>query len=150
MCHHFSITFSYILYVFLFCFLWRRQDRNQGRLASDKKLIFKRSLAFLKLIFVPNFCWNTLLMWLQKSHKIAQNQNNFIEGGLHPPPPNANPRADYGRFARQAVSGPPKKNLKWRLWFKYVGTQDRAVKLYPGWEPVVFGWWQSIKNAHLL
>ena len=38
MCNHFSITFSYILYVFFFVFfLQLRQGRSQGRLASDKK-----------------------------------------------------------------------------------------------------------------
>ena len=92
MCHHFNTTFGYILHVFLFCFLWLRQGRSQGTLASDKKLIFKGSPALLELIFAPNFCWNALLMWLQKAHKIAQNKKNFSRGLTAPPP--ANPPAD--------------------------------------------------------
>ena len=88
MCHHFNITFSYILYVFcLFVFLWLGQGRSQGRLESDKKLIFKGSPALLEWIFVSIFCWNTLLMWLQKTHKIAQNQKIFLEGAYSKPPP---------------------------------------------------------------
>ena len=75
MCHHFNITFCYSLYFFF----WLRQGRSQGRLASDKKLIFKGSPALLELIFVPNFCWNTLLMWLQKAHKIAQNKKKAAD-----------------------------------------------------------------------
>ena len=56
----------YCFFFFFFFFLWLRQGRSQGMLASDKKLIFKGSPALLELIFAPNFCWNTLLMWLQK------------------------------------------------------------------------------------
>ena len=92
MCHHFNITFSYILFFFFFFFfLWLRQGHSQGRLESDKKFIFKGSSALLELIFVPNFCWNTLLMWLQKTHKIAQNQKSFLEGGLTATPPPRTP-----------------------------------------------------------
>ena len=50
MCHHFNITFSYIFLLLL------RQGRSQGRLASDDKLIFNRSLASLELIFVEISC----------------------------------------------------------------------------------------------
>ena len=118
MCHHFNITFSFILHVFFcFCFLWRRQGRSQGRLASNKKLIFKGSPALLELIFVPNFCWNTLLMWLQKAHEIAQNQKIFSRGSYcPPPPPTRTPPCWLGSLHSPSClcPPPPKKNLKWR------------------------------------
>ena len=87
----FPLLFSF----FLLC-VWLREGRSHGRLASNKKLNFKEYLASLELIFVPHFGWNTLLMWLQKAHKIAQNKINFLEGDYSPPP-----------------LLPPKKNLKW-------------------------------------
>ena len=53
MCHHFDITFSYILHFVCVCVcVCLRQGRSKGMLASDKKLIFKGSPALLELIFV--------------------------------------------------------------------------------------------------
>ena len=104
----------YCIFFFFFFFLWRRQGRSQGTLASNKKLFFKGSRALLELIFVPNFCWNTLLMWLQKAHEIAQNQKIFSRGLTAPP----NPPCWLGslRSPSRLCPPPPKKNLKWRSW----------------------------------
>ena len=121
MCHHFNIIFSYILYFFFFFFfLWLRQGRSQGRLASDKKLIFKGSPALLELILILNFCWNTLLMWLQKAHRIAQKKKKkkkkCSRGGLTAANP---PRLGSLRSPSCLCRPPPpkkKKNLKWRPW----------------------------------
>ena len=107
MCHHFNITFSYILHVFFFVFFLRlRQGRSQGTLVSDKKLIFKGSPALLELTFVPNFCWNTLLMWLQKTRKIAQNQK-ISRGGLTAPPPRNTLLIRPSSLAKPSLPPPP-------------------------------------------
>ena len=86
---------------------------SQGRLASDKK-IFKGSLALLELIFVPNFCRNTLLMWLQKSHEIAQKKKKrIIEGGLTAPPL---PRCQPPPLSRLASLDKPSLPPPRKIW----------------------------------
>ena len=51
---HLVIDCVFFLSLSLFFFV--TEGRSQGRVASDKKLIFKGSSALLELIFVPNFC----------------------------------------------------------------------------------------------
>ena len=94
--------------MFFFSFLFFvTEGRSQGRLASNKKLIFKGSPPLLELIFVLNFCWNTLLMSFQKTQKIAQKQ---------PPPPPLTPCWLSSHRSPSRLCPPPKKNLKWRPW----------------------------------